>query len=581
MALDGLTISNVVSEFNSTLIGARLYKIAQSESDELLLTLKGNSNQYRLTISANASLPLIYIGDTNKTSPLTAPNFCMLLRKHLNNGRIVAITQPGLERVIEFEIEHLNELGDLCRKKLIVELMGKHSNIIFTDDEYNILDSIKHISAQISSIREVLPGRKYFIPETSVKCDALSVSKEQFIETVFSKAQPLNKALYGSLVGFSPLIAQELCSICGIDSDTLANLIEPDVRLHIYKQFSYLIDSIKNNEYAPNIIFKGDEPIEFAPFELNLYTNDTGYRIQKCNSMSEVLKTFYAAKNDYTRIKQRSSDLYKSITTHLERNYKKADLQEKQLKDTEKREKYKLYGELLQAYGHSIISGSERCTVNNYYTNEDITIPLDKDLSPMENSTKYFDKYNKLKRTFSAVSEQLASTLDEIKHLESILNALDIAETEDDLFAIRNEMYESGYIKKQMASSKARKIVSVPIHYISSDGFDIYVGRNNYQNDELTFKFASNNDWWFHSKNIPGSHVILKTDGKEVPDRAFEEAAALAAYYSRGKEQGKVEIDYIEKKHIKKPNGSKPGFVVYYTNYSMIATPDISKLQKL
>lgn len=581
MALDGLTISNIVYELNEILLNTRIYKIAQPEPDELLLTFKSPSGQHRLIISANASLPLIYITQENKTSPLTAPNFCMLLRKHINNGRIVSITQPGLERVIIFKIEHLNELGDICHKNLIVELMGKHSNIIFTDENDLILDSIKHISAQISSVREVLPGRTYFIPHTVEKLNPLELNAEEFAKALTSKPWQLKKSIYSILTGFSPIMALELCSICSIDGDTYVSCLSEVEISHLFRQLELIMDNIKNHEYTPNIIYSNDEPLEFAPFMLNLYSDDAAVTVRQCDSISEALSRYYADKNSFTRIRQRGSDLRRITTTLLERNYKKRDLQEKQLKDCSKMDKYKLYGELIQAYAYDIISGSKSYTALNYYNNETLTIPLNEDLSAQANAIKYFERYNKLKRTLAAVTEQLAETNSEIAHLESVLGSLDIAETEEDLLQIRMEMFECGYIKKKAAAGKAVKADNQPMHFLSSDGFHIYVGRNNYQNDQLTFKFAAASDWWFHAKGIAGSHVILKTNGLEVPDRAFEEAAALAAYYSKGRQQAKVEIDYIERKHIKKPNCAKPGFVVYYTNYSLVAIPDIKNLKRL
>ena len=263
------------------------------------------------------------------------------------------------------------------------------------------------------------------------------------------------------------------------------------------------------------------------------------------------------------------------------RNIRKYDLQTKQMQDSEKKDKYRTWGELLNTYGYSAKEGDKSITVNDYNTGKDITIPLDPTLTPNQNAKKYFDKYTKLKRTQEALEEQMKEVSEAIEQLESISTALDITKKEADLAQIRQELYESGYIKSHLASKNGRKekIKSAPFHYLSSDGFDIYVGKNNIQNDELTFKIANGGDWWFHAKKIPGSHVVLLTGGKEVPDRAFEEAAALAAYYSKGKIQEKVEIDYLKRKDVKKPNGAKPGFVVYYTNYSMAIAPDISSLK--
>ena len=289
------------------------------------------------------------------------------------------------------------------------------------------------------------------------------------------------------------------------------------------------------------------------------------------------METFYADKDIYTRIRQKSVDLRKVVNTVLERSRKKYDLQLKQLKDTDKRDKYKVYGELINTYGYGLAEGAGSLTALNYYTNEEITIPLDTQLTPLENAQKYFDRYNKLKRTYEALTELIKETREEMEHLESISTSLDIAVSEEDLTQIKQELTQFGYIKKKQ-SGKKEKIKSKPFHYLSSDGFHIYIGKNNFQNEELTFKFASGNDWWFHAKGIPGSHVVVKTNGEELPDRAFEEAGRLAAYYSKGRQNDKVEIDYLEKKNVKKPNGSKPGFVVYYTNYSLVASPDISGL---
>ena len=298
------------------------------------------------------------------------------------------------------------------------------------------------------------------------------------------------------------------------------------------------------------------------------------------DSISELLWSYYSEKSAVTRIRQKSTDLRKIVTTALERNVKKYDLQVKQLADTEKREKYKVYGELLHTYGYQIEAGAKKATVPNYYTGEEIEIPLDDQLTPMENAKKYFDRYGKLKRTYEALTEYVQETGEEVEHLRSVVNALDLAQDEADLSQIREELVQSGYIRHK-GNKKKEKIVSRPLHFISSDGFDMYVGKNNFQNEEITFQMAQGGDWWFHAKQAPGSHVIVKTHGDELPDRTFEEAARLAAYYSSMRGSDKVEIDYVEKKQVKKPNGGKPGFVVYYTNYSMVIDSDISNIEEL
>lgn len=579
MAFDGLVISNLVYELNNTILNAKISKIAQPESDELLFTLKGPNGQFRLAMSASASLPFLYLTNQNKPSPLTAPNFCMLLRKHIANGRIVRIYQPHMERIIHFDIEHLDELGDLCQKTLIVELMGKHSNIIFCNSDGMIIDSIKHVSSLMSSLREVLPGRMYCIPATQDdRLNPLEVTEAAFMESVMTKPVPINKAIYSSFTGISPVVANEICYRASIDGDMSVDSLDDDGKKHLFHNFTWMMEDVKNHNYRPNIIMRGREPIEFSCFALSEYQDDC--TMTEYDSISKVLEEYYATRNIYTRIRQKSVDLRKIVNTALDRNRKKYQLQEKQLKDTEKREKYKVYGELIHTYGYGLAEGAKELEALNYYTNEMITIPLDPTIDAMANAQKYFDRYNKLKRTYEALTDLITTTQNEIAHLESISTSLDIALTEDDLVQIKEELVEYGYIKRKRNDPKA-KIKSKPFHYLSSDGYHMYVGKNNYQNEELTFKFATGNDWWFHAKGMPGSHVIVKAGNEELPDRVFEEAGKLAGYYSKGRDNDKIEIDYLQKKNVKKPNGSAPGFVVYYTNYSLTIHPDISDLTLL
>ncbi len=579
MAFDGITIANITNELKNKLTGGRIRKIAQPENDELILTIKSPEGNFRLLISASASLPLIYLTENKKPSPLTAPNFCMLLRKHIENGRITGISQPGLERIIHFDIEHVDEMGDLCQKTLIVEIMGKHSNIIFCDKNNRIIDSIKHVSLQMSSVREVLPGRTYFIPVTQEKADPLQLTETDFSQQIGSKSTKLAKALYTSYTGISPVAANEIVFRSGLDAEMSGNALSELELLHFYKTFSYFMEDVKTGNFHPQIIYDGRTPVEYAAFPMTMYQDSPSVSNE---SISQILETYYAERNTVSRIRQRSVDLRRIVQTALERSRKKYDLQAKQLKDTEKRDTYRIYGELLTTYGYSAEPGSSSLDVLNYYTNEELTIPLDPQLTALENAKKYFDKYSKLKRTFEAVTELLKETEDEVRHLDSISTALDIALSEEDLVEIKEELMEYGYIKKKHSGNKKPKITSKPFHYVSSDGYHMYVGKNNFQNEELTFKFASGNDWWFHAKGVPGSHVIVKNDGADdMPDRTFEEAGRLAAYYSQNRGNEKVEIDYIQKKQIKKPKGGKPGFVVYYTNYSLIIDSDISGIQQI
>ncbi len=576
MAFDGITVHSLVHEFNENLIDGRITKIAQPEKDELLLTIKNEKETYRLVISVNPSLPLIYLTDVNKQSPINAPMFCMLLRKHINNGRILKIEQPDMERVVVFYIEHRNELGDLCVKKLIVELMGKHSNIIFTTDDDIIVDSIKHVTPVMSSVRTVMPNQQYFIPKTSDKLNPLTVSKDEFIKKIKSSKGILYKAIYSSFTGISPVISQEICNLSGIDSNMPISEISDDFLIHLYNIYSNMMEDIKNNKFDPVIYYKNSEPVEFNSFGLSIYEDSIN---MKLSTINEVILKFYAEKDKYSRIRQKSATLRHIVDTNLNKDRKKYDLQLRQLKDTEKADKFKVYGELLTSYSFNVEDGAKSFTTTNFYTGDEITIPLDEHKSAIENANKYFDKYNKLKRTKAALDEIIKETKESIDYLENISTYIDLATSEDDLTAIREELITSRYINKHVKDKRA-KIKSKPLHYISSDGYDIYVGKNNLQNEEVTFKIANTNDWWFHAKNMPGSHVIvkLKNDNKEMPDRVFEEAGAIAAFYSKAKGQSSVEIDYTKRKHLKKVAASKPGFVIYHTNYSLVANPDISNL---
>ncbi len=579
MAFDGITIYCLVRELHNSLAGKKIGKIAQPEKEELLFTFKGSDGVQRLLISANASLPFLYLSGENKPGPLQAPNFCMLLRKYIGNGRILSVTQPGMERVVCLTIEHLDELGDRAQKKLYVELMGKHSNIIFCGEDGQIIDSIKHIGAQTSSVREVLPGRTYFIPAQEGRLDPWTIDQKTFCREVFSKPLPLQKAVYTTLTGFSPVAATELAYRAGLDGDAPAAAVAAAGQDLLFRRFQEFLAEIENGA-RPGIYLENEtnRPLEFSCVPLTIY-NDCGFLA--CDSVSSMLEQFFAQRNRHTLIRQKSSNLRHIVSVHLERARKKYSLQERQLKDTEKKDRFRVYGELLHTYGCQASPGAKSLTARDYYTDSDVTIPLDPTMDAMENAKRYFDRYAKLKRTQEALSSQIEETRRQIDHLMSMETALALAENEADLNEIKAELQEYGFIKKNAGRKKEKQAKSRPLHFTDPNGFHLYVGKNNYQNDQLTFKIASGNDWWFHSKGIPGSHVIVKTSDGILPDSTFEYAASLAAYYSGGRDSDKVEIDYLQKKNVKKPNNAPPGFVIYYTNYSMMAAPSLDGLHQI
>ena len=621
MAFDGITTAALTAELSHKLTGGSISRIIQPEKDELYLTIKNQKETYLLYMSANASLPLIYLTDKKVTAPLQAPNFCMLLRKHLQGGRIRNISRPvigedgttilpplsdtdgrtpSLERVIILQVDHRDEMGDPCVRQLVIEIMGKHSNIILVNEAGTIMDSIKRVPSSMSSVREVLPMRPYFIPQTQDKKNPLTLNSEE-LTRILDKPMKTAEAFYRNLTGLSPLAAEEICFEAGIDGGKVTAALSDEERHSLAAAFETRMAEVRDGCFMPQIASINGQAKDFACFLLTLYDDAV---CEPFESVSDMLAAFYSRKNKETRMREKSAVLRHQVTTALERVGKKAQIQEKQLKDAEKKDKYRLYGELLNTYGYSAGEGAKSLDVINYYTNEPMTIPLDPTLSAQANSQKYFERYNKLKRTEVSVTEQLKQTCEDREQLESILTAIDLAENDADLSAIRRELMADGWIRFKADEGgkgagrkgdtkrsggkagkgnkgKVREEKSRPMLFRSSDGFLIAVGKNNEQNDELTFRFAAGNDWWFHAKGQPGSHVILHTEGKDVPDRAFEEAGSLAAYYCKGRTAPKVEIDYTQKKNVRKTPGAKAGFVIYYTNYSMMAVPDISHLERL
>ena len=577
MAFDGIVVANLTNEFNRKLKGGRVYRIAQPEEDDLNLTIKNAGETFRLFISANPSLPLTYLREeATGLAPMTAPNFCMLLRKHIGNARILSCEQPGLERVIRFNFEHLDEMSDLTRKSLVIEIMGKHSNIILLDENDVIIDSIRHVSAAVSSVREVLPGRPYFIPNTTGKLDPLAASADDFAGSL-TGGKDATTLLGAKYTGLSRQSLIELVSRAGISPDAPAQTLTDAQKEDLWQAFCALMTSVREGDFHPCIAFQDDEPVEFASLLLSSWTD---CEVKEYDSVSQVLVTYYDIRSRLTRMRQKSADLRRLVQTLTERTAKKLNLQLRQMEDTEKRDKYQLYGELLHIYGYDCPKKAKEYEAVDYHTGKTVRIPLEPELSAAENASRYYEKYNKLKRTYEALKDLTVETEAELNHLESIMTSVDMAANASDLEEIRRELSASGYIKASKPSGKKdNRIKSVPYHYISSDGFDIYVGKNNYQNEELTFRLAQGSDIWMHAKKTPGSHVIIQTGGREVPDRTYEEAGSLAVYYSKARTADKAEVDYIERKYVKKPAGAKPGFVIYHTNYSLVASPDISSLR--
>ena len=588
MALDGFTLSNIIYELKSNIIGGRVDKVYQPEKDEIILQIRNKGNAYKLLLTANASSPRLHFTTIQKENPINAPLFCMVLRKHLSSGKIIDITQPKFERIVNIQVESINELGDYSVKTLIFEIMGKHSNIILIDDKNNILESIKHISFDKSSVREVLPGRSYSLPPSQNKKNPLETNFKEFMDIIKNsmptKAQQI---IYKSYNGISPILASEICINANVDpsintEELLDNQIED-----LYKSLDKIIKLNLQEKFNPQIIYsENDTVLDFTVFDFTMFNN---LEKKYFSSISELLEFFYKSKDLTYRLNQKSQDLKKLISQNIERCAKKKEIQQKTLKDIENRDNLKLYGELITSNIYAIKKGMTKVTLNNFYSEnfEEVEIRLDPNLTPAENAQKYFKKYNKEKRTFIALQEQIKQNNEELLYLESVLNSVQTCSDEYDIKEIRAELAEQGFLKRQKNNKNNKQKSnkkSKPLHFISSDGFHIYVGKNNTQNDELTLRFAKSLDMWFHTKDIAGSHVIVVSDGKDIPNSTLNEAANLAAYYSKATNSSLVPVDYTLKKFIKKPNGAKPGMVIYETNKTAYITPDeklIEHMEKL
>lgn len=561
MPLDGILVNALVYELNNDLTGATIQKIYQPEKDELFLLLHTKQGPQRLIISANAANPRAHLTKTVKENPASPPMFCMLLRKKISGGKILSVTQPGLERVIDIAIESYTELGDLTVKHLIAELMGRHSNIILADEEGKIVDSIKHVDISVSSIRYVLPGLTYLPPPSQGKLNPLSASLDEIENALYSlnEGADVSSGLVGIFTGFSPLAAREISN--GIAAETSVS--------QIIDKLEEMVKRIKKCDFEPCIIFEEEKIVDYWAFNVNQYK---GLRtITQKDSISEAMDEFYLLRDLGERKKQRAQALNKSVTNALERCRKKLLLQQQTLKDALKKDNYKIKGDLIIANIYRIESGMDKVSLENYYEEGSplIDIELDKRLSPSKNAQRFYSRYNKAKVAEKMVSEQMELNLLEIKYLESVLHSIAEANMSGDLEEIRQELINEGYIRKvSKKKEKEKKHAFAPLEF-ELDGFKIFVGKNNRQNDYLTLKIAYSNDIWLHTKDIPGSHVIIKSGGSQVPDDVLLYAARLAAKHSKAGAGAKTAVDYTSVKNVKKPSGAKPGMVIY-ENYKTL-----------
>ncbi|MEG0291378.1 MAG: NFACT RNA binding domain-containing protein [Anaerovoracaceae bacterium] len=550
MAFDGITCRAIVNELNSHLLLGKIEKVYQPEKDELVFFVHTKNGKLKVYASVSTNHAGIYLTEDNYQNPASPSSFCMLLRKHLQNGRIVAVTQKDFERIIEIDFETRDELGFNTNKKLIIEIMGKHSNIILIETStLKILDCIKRVSIDVNRARQILPGLTYEYPP--------SQNKEAFDtysgNTLLESTSP--KDILENIQGISPLIAREIFE----SEDRLA-------KLNSFKM------QLRDMDLTPCVYFDQDNtPLDFHVLEIDSYRELT---CKKFNTVSETISYYYAHKESSNRVKQKSSDLHRTVLNLLKKLYLKKQRLLEDIQKAENADKYRLFGELLTANLHQVKSSDSKTTVLNYYDNSQVTISLNTRLTPAKNAQAYYKKYNKAKTAIVEKNIQLEETDSEVQYLESVISFIESAEKTEDIDKIKDELIECGIIRRRKQINRnTKKIKPEPYKYESSDGFTILVGRNNKDNDILTFKTANRTDIWFHTKDIPGSHTILFTQGKEPSDVAIFEAAAIAAFHSKGKESENVPVDYTQVRFVKKPSGAKPGMVIFTDNKTVYVTP--------
>lgn len=568
MSMDGLSLYSAMNELNKRLAGGKIDKIQQTDKEELLLMVRSLGQTYRLLINASAADNRVQLTELKKQAPSEAPMFCMLLRKRIAGGKIVRFEQERLDRVLKISIETYNDLGDLSVFALYCELMGKHSNIILVNEKGVIADAIKHVGLGMSSVRFVMPGLEYSAPPAQDKQDPSKASVDDFSMAMCMVGMSIAKALSNAFFGLSPAVAAQLVARY-TDKTECTQLSEAEREELAERLTAFYADMAQGKEKASAVLNALGETETVYPFAIS------GSGIKLYDSIGEALDSLYINSDRREWAKRHGASARKVLQNNIERCEKKLALYADALNSEEQMEKCRLYGELLTANLHSLKSGTDTAAVDNYYADpvERIAIPLDRQLTPGENAQRYYKKYQKLKAARDMAIVQREQTLSELNYLEGQLDNLTKCTAENELSELIEELKDQGYIKRDKGGKKKMKLAaSKPMHFVSSTGADIYVGKNNRQNDELTLRFASPNDIWMHTKNIPGSHVIVKS-ASEQDTATMTEAALLAAYYSRARGSENVAVDYTPRKYVKKPAGAKPGMVIYTTNKTAYVTP--------
>lgn len=578
MALDGATLGIIKRDLNNTALGSRVEKITMPYKDCICIFLNKPNFKKTLLISTNPNSARIHFTTEKFENPPVPPMLCMLLRKRLVSGRLKSVSQYGIDRVLVLKFDCKNELGDDTVISIIVEMFGRLSNIIFTENG-KIIDAVKRVDPAESK-RFILPNATYEFPQKQDRINLFESDTKAVVDIIRKKSdKTVLKAVSETIDGLSPIIYREFVYQSFGDFD----ISVADAEESGFSKLTDILNKFKEdyeNNLKPQLLRDENNKIkDFTFIDITQYENH--YCAEYFDDIHRLLESFYSKRDNEERIKQISNSITKTVTTLIERTKRKILLREKELKATEKKEKYREYGELIKANLHNIKSGDEFAECLNYYDPEckTVKIPLDITLSPIKNSHKYFKDYRKLSTAAGMLQELIDKAKNDLIYFESVLDLIKRSKTPSDIQAIKEELIDGGFIRAKRTAQKRKPQKQNPDRYISSDGFEIYIGKNNYQNDWLTTKFADKNDYWFHTKNIPGSHVIAIANGREIPDSTLTEAAILAATHSKASESRAVAVDYTKVKYVKKPAGSKPGMVIYKTNSTAFVDPD-SELEK-
>ncbi len=576
MALDGGFLRHLKQELEGKLLGARVDKIHQPNREELVVAFRTRESAYKVLFSARANSARVHFTAIPLENPKQPPMLCMLLRKKLQGAKLVAIRQPELERLLHFDFDAINELGDHVTLTLTMEIMGRYSNIILSDENGKIVDALKRVDAEMSSQRLVLPGLTYHLPPPQNKLCPLTSTQQQVVEALQSlpRDMELSKGLLAVLQGVSPIVCREIQHRVGRGRELTVKTMDEEQWFRtgfFFQQLKETLTEVSGSPYMAVNLQK--KPMDFSFLEIRQY--GTSAIVKQGESFSALLDEFYRERDQQERMRVREQDLLRLLSTHSERLSRKINAQRGELEQCAERDTLRIAGDLISANMYAIAKGAVSVDLPNFYeeTQPLVHIKLDPALTPSQNAQKYYKEYRKAKTAEEKLTEQIDLAGKELEYLESVLDALARAETERDLSEIRGELMEQGYLRVPRSKREKLASVSAPMRFTTFDGFTVLVGRNNRQNDRLTLKTANNNDIWFHTKNIPGSHTVLVTEGKEPTETAMVEAAQLAAQHSRAKDSAQVPVDYTQIRYVSKPQGAKPGMVIYVNYKTIYVTP--------